>query len=141
MRSRTSAFLRKTCIRASSRCAVPSANGAASASAHGHATISTEVNALSPRPASPAATQNTAAPERDRDHDQREPPAVTVGERVQAALAVLLERLVVPERRQVALRHRLHGLDLDRAAHLLAAGVKVVPGASRTGSDSPVTKL
>ncbi len=37
----------KTPMRASNRCAVPSANGAASASAHGHATISTEVNALS----------------------------------------------------------------------------------------------
>ena len=61
MRSSTRAFPEKHWRRASIRCAVPSANGAASASAQGHATINTEVNAFSPRRIA-AKHQNNAAP-------------------------------------------------------------------------------
>ena len=60
MRSMTSALFRKIFSRARIRCAVPCVSGAASASAHGHATISTETKALSAFDAS-AKIQNTAA--------------------------------------------------------------------------------
>jgi hypothetical protein len=46
MRSMTSAFFKKIFSRASSRCAVPCVSGAASASAHGQATIKTDVKAF-----------------------------------------------------------------------------------------------
>ena len=59
--SSTYGFFRKTLRRASTRCAVPKANGAASASAHGHATISTDVNAFSAI-AGFTKAQNAAAP-------------------------------------------------------------------------------
>ena len=60
MRSITCALRRNTFLRASQRCAVPSVSGAASASAHGHATMSTDAKAFSATLAS-TNIQNPAA--------------------------------------------------------------------------------
>jgi len=59
IRSTTCALRRNAFSRARQRCAVPSVSGAANASAHGQATMSTDVNAFIARLAS-ANNQNAA---------------------------------------------------------------------------------
>ncbi len=65
----------------------------------------------------------------DSNHDyaQREPAADAVGQCVEGALAILPECFVVPQRDQVALRHRFDRLDLDHPPHLPPPRVKVIP--------------
>ncbi len=123
MRSMTSALRRKIFSRASSRCTVPCVSGAASASAHGHATIKTEVNAFSDLPV--AEKPKHRRRQRHADDEFCEALAVTVRERVEVVVAHFAERLVVPERRQIALCHGLDRLDFNRAADLPPAGVKM----------------
>ena len=140
MRSTTSAFFKKIFRRARIRCAVPCVSGAASASAHGQATIRTEVKAFN------ALRRILKHPEhrrrqRDADDQLGETPAVAVRQRVEIVIAVFTKSLVVPERRQIALRDGLDRFDFDRAADLPAAGVKMGADGAVTGSDSPVTKL
>ena len=109
---------------------MPCVSGAASASAHGHATIKTEVKAFS---AFAAILENPEHRRRQRHADDqlREPLAVTVRQRIEVVVADFAERLVVPERGQIALRDGLDRLDFNRAADLPAAGKKVFAG-SRT---------
>ncbi len=73
----------------------------------------------------PEGPENRRA-EGNGDDDVSEAPAVAIGERIEAGVAAFLERLVIPERREVALRHGLHRLQFDGRPRLLSTGVKIV---------------
>ena len=82
--SMTEGFLRKTFRRARMRWAVPRVKGAASASAHGQATINTDTNEPSARVRIPPRPEKRRAHRHRQDHF-REAPAVAIGQRVKRA--------------------------------------------------------